>query len=53
MGKKLKPKKEVLMHQHKDERGNKFGHIHPVEEIHQKKKTKLYHDLTINEESSK
>lgn len=45
-----KRKREIVLHQHRDGRGNVFGRSHPVHAIHGRKKTREFHDLTLREE---
>ena len=39
---------EVVMHQHRDEFGIKFGSSHPINAEHKNKKTQKFHDQTIH-----
>lgn len=40
----------MKMHQHIDEKGNVFGHPHPVGAKHKKASTQEAHDRTIKKE---
>jgi len=50
MKKAKKKKVTVVMHQHVDEMGIKFGAAHPLNAEHKNKKTQKFHDLTVAKE---
>jgi hypothetical protein len=45
--KKKKKKVEVIMHQHRDQFGTKFGASHPIDAEHKNPKTQKFHELTV------